>query len=111
MALLSKTAVCLLLAAALFECGPRAQAAAPVLYSIVTNPGEDASTQMNIGWHADIGCTNCFVSYTKKSDTAWARAAKVQGTYAYCDIFNGVYSKTAAGADFHERRGLSSITG
>jgi len=77
-------------------------AVAGSVYSIVTNPGEDASTQVNIGWHADVGVTNCFVTYTKKSDTAWAQAVNVNGTYEYCDVFNGVYSKTAEGANTHE---------
>jgi hypothetical protein len=92
----------LFLSAALLALGWGAPAGAGGVYSIVTNPGEDASTQMNIGWHADLGSTNGFVSYTKKSDTAWARAVNAKGTCERCDIFDGVYSKTAAGADFHE---------
>lgn len=97
-----KLALCLSLSVALHLLGLSAAAAAGSLYSIVTNPGEDASTQMNIGWHADTGSSNCFVSYTKKSDTAWAQAVNVKGTHEYCDAFNGVYSKTAAGANIHE---------
>jgi hypothetical protein len=81
---------------------PSPAPAATVLYSIVTNPGEDAATQMNIGWHADLGCTNAFVSYTKQSDTAWAHATKAEGTNAYCDIFKGIASKAASGADLVE---------
>lgn len=73
--------------------------AASSLYSIVTNPGEDASTQMNINWHAGLGCTNSFVTYTKKSDPAWAHAVKAEGTHERCDVFNGILSKTASGAD------------
>jgi hypothetical protein len=57
---------------------------------------------MNIGWHADIGYTNCFVSYTKKADAAWAHLANVEGTYEYCDAFDGIYSKTASGVDTYE---------
>ena len=51
---------CLLIAAAILVCGFGARAADTSIYSIVTNPGEDCSHQMNIGWHADPGCTNCF---------------------------------------------------
>ena len=72
------------------------------LYCIVTNPGEDCSSQMNIGWHADLGCSNCFFSYTRKSDTSWAHASKVPGTFESSDIFDGVRSKNAAGADILE---------
>jgi hypothetical protein len=92
----------LFLSAAVLSFGLGAPAAASGVYSIVTNPGEDASTRMNIGWHADLESTNGFVTYTKKSDTAWADAANVRGTCERCDIFDGVYSKTAAGADFRE---------
>jgi hypothetical protein len=102
LALLLKVALCLDLSAAILAFGSGAQAAGAVVYSIVTNPGEDSSTQMNIGWHADIGCTNCFVTYTKKSDAAWAHAADVEGTYEYWDGFDGIYSKTASGADVAE---------
>ncbi len=101
-ALLSRTGIWLTLAAALLECSPSAGAATNVLYSIVTNPGEDCSTQMNIGWHADLGYTNCFVTYTKKADAAWAHAAKAEGTNTYCDVFKGISSKTASGADWVE---------
>lgn len=93
----------LFLSAAVLACGWGVLATAADVYSIVTNPGEDASTQMNIGWHADLESTNGFVSYTKKADTVWARAVNVKGTWERCDVFDGVYSKTAAGVDFHER--------
>ena len=87
---------------ALLVLGFGAPASALSVYSIVTNPGEDASTQMNIGWHADLGYTNCFLTYTKKSDTAWTHATEAEGTYEYCDVFDGVYSKTASGTDINE---------
>ena len=79
-----------------------ATAADSKLECIVTNPGENCSTQMNVGWHADLSCSNCFVSYTKKADTAWAQAARAPGTYERCDTFDGVSSKSAAGADIRE---------
>jgi len=51
------------------------------VYMIVTNPGVDMNTEINIGWHADEGYTNCFVEYTTADDTAFAKAKKVNGTY------------------------------
>ena len=72
------------------------------VYSVVTNPGEDCSTEMNIGWHADTGYTHCRVIFTKQSDTTWGSAVTVDGTYGKCDIFNGILSKTPSGADFNE---------
>jgi len=101
--LLLRLAVGLPLAAAAFGFGLAARAAtSPMVYGIVTNPGQNCSTQINIGWHADIAYTNCYLTYTKASDTAWAHAVNVPGTYQYCDIFDGIYSKTASGQDFYE---------
>jgi hypothetical protein len=101
-ALLLKAGLCLALIAAVLNFGWTAQAASPGVCAIVANPGEDCSNQMNLGWHADLGYTNCFVTYTRKSDTAWAAAVTVPGTNTYCNTFNGIYSKTASGADFYE---------
>ena len=58
---------------------------------------------MNIGWHADLGQTNCFVSYTKKSDTNWTQALKATGTFERSEVFNGISSKTPEGKDFNEQ--------
>ncbi len=101
-ALLLRGILCLLLPGAVIDFGGSARAATSVVYAIIANPAEDCSHQMNIGWHADIGYPSCFVTYTKKSDSAWANAVTVQGTNAYCDTFDGIYSKTASGADFYE---------
>jgi hypothetical protein len=100
--LVLKGVLCLSLSAALAEHAVGAQATGIGVYSIVTNPGEDSATQMNIGWQADLDYTNCCVTYTKKSDSLWTHATEVEGTYEYCDIFDEVYSKTASGADTSE---------
>ena len=102
LALLFRGALYISLSTAVLERASGAEVAAASVYSIVTNPGEDCSTQMSIGWHADLGYTNCFVTYTKKSDAAWAHVTNAEGTYEYCDAFDGISSKTAAGADVHE---------
>lgn len=78
---------------------PRAQAE---VYSLIANPAEDCSTQINLGWHADLGDTNAVVVYATKSDTAWAHAITVPGKFQRCDIFDGINSKTPAGADWNE---------
>src|SRR5690349_10586575 len=72
------------------------------VYSIIANPGEDCSTQMNIGWQADLTETNCAVVYTTRSDTSWAHAARARGRFERCDIFDGINSKTPAGVDWKE---------
>ncbi len=51
------------------------------VYTIVTNPGQDSKTQINIGWFADYSYTNCYVQYTVASDTSFASAKTAKGTY------------------------------
>ncbi len=72
------------------------------VYSIIANPAEDCSTQMNIGWHADLAATNCVVVYTPATNSSWAQAATVRGKFERCEIFDGIKSKTPTGADWKE---------
>ncbi|HOC56685.1 MAG TPA: immunoglobulin domain-containing protein [Verrucomicrobiota bacterium] len=102
LALVIRVATCLVLLGALVGSGGGAQGATPLVYGIVTNPGEDCSREMNIGWHANVGYTSCYVTYTRESDTAWANATTVYGTNVYCSTFDGIYSKTPGGGDFYE---------
>lgn len=61
--------------------GAIAEAASTNIKMIVTNPGENASTQMNVGFHAPLSYTNCYVQYTTTNDTSWASAKTNKGTY------------------------------
>lgn len=72
------------------------------VYSIIANPAEDCSTQMNLGWHADLSDTNAVVVYTTKADTSWSHAATARAKFERCEIFDGINSKTPAGADWKE---------
>lgn len=49
------------------------------VYTIVTNPGENMNTQMNISFHADEGYTGCYVEYTTAGDTSFSAAKKNYG--------------------------------
>lgn len=49
-------------------------------YTIVCNPGEEASTEMRINWHTNEGITDSYVLYSKKTDTKWESATKVTPT-------------------------------
>lgn len=62
------------------------------VYMIITNPGQDMNTEINIGWHADEGYTNCFVEYTTADDTEFANAKKVEGTYD-ADAYKWFYDR------------------
>lgn len=72
------------------------------VYSITASPAEDSSTQMNIGWHADLDETSCSVVYTQKADGAWAAAKMVAGSAQRTDIFAGIESKSPDGQDWIE---------
>ncbi len=70
------------------------------IYTIVTNPGEDSRTQMNVSWHADYTFTGCYVEYTKASDTGFAMSKTASGTYSaedYLWFFQRNYGKTGSG--------------
>ncbi|MBQ7048186.1 MAG: fibronectin type III domain-containing protein [Clostridia bacterium] len=75
---------------------------------IVTNPAEDASTSMNVGFHAELGYTNCYVQYTLKSDTEWANAKNQTGSFVVygadetTNPFYNTYSKDAAGENYYQ---------
>lgn len=70
--------------------------------ALTANPAEDCSTQMNIGWHADLDDTSCSVVYTQKQDTGWARATTVAGKSQRSEVFDGIDSKTPDGKDWKE---------
>ena len=61
-------------------------------YLIVTNPGEDMSSEINISWHSDIEGT--FVEYTVDSDTEFSSAKKVDGE-CHAVVFNDTSTKEA----------------
>ena len=54
---------------------------------IVTNPGEDVSSQMNISWHMSEGLTNGHLIYTLVNDVDWSEAVTLYGEYDLIDIF------------------------
>lgn len=78
--------------------GAVASASSDNIRMIVTNPGEIACTQMNVGFHAPLSYTNCYVEYTVVGDTSWASAEKSKGSYTVYDAdesINPFYNKYA----------------
>ncbi len=73
------------------------------VYMIVTNPGENMDTQMNISWHSDFTYTDCYVEYTTADDTAFAKAVRVDGSYDDDDYlwFMDRSTTIAIGPDYH----------
>lgn len=70
--------------------------------ALTANPGEDCSTQINIGWHADLGETSCSVMYTTRQDSEWKLATTVTGQARLAEVFHGIDSKTPDGIDWKE---------
>lgn len=69
---------------------------------VTANPAEDCSTQMNIGWHANLDEVSCAVVYTERADADWAHATTVAGTSQRSDVFDGIDSKLPDGTDWKE---------
>ena len=73
------------------------------VYTVIANPGENASKSVRLNWHSEIDndATQCF--YTDCSDIHWARAKKVAPQQEICEVFDSMYSKTPEGENFYER--------
>lgn len=72
------------------------------IYSIVTCPGEDTQTQMNISWAADTTLTESYVLYTTVKDKKWRKAKRAQTEQSICAVFDSIYSKTPSGENYYE---------
>ncbi len=78
------------------------------VHHIVTNPAENCSTAMNIGFLADTGYTKCYVQYTTADDTAFANALTNSGTQkAYgasesSNPFYNVYATTSSNTAYYQ---------
>lgn len=73
------------------------------IFSISCGPGADASGSMMISWATDSTEVASYVEYTKSADTKWRYAKKAEPEQKYfCTDFDGIWSKTADGADFYE---------
>lgn len=76
--------------------------AGAAIRAITANPAEDCSSEVNIGWHADLDEVACKVVYTEKSDADWARAMTVEGKSLPSEVFDGIDSKLPDGKDWKE---------
>ena len=70
--------------------------------AVTANPGENCSTQINIGWHADLAETSCSLVITENHDSGWAHAKIVPGESRPSEVFDGIDSKTPEGKDWKE---------
>lgn len=79
-------------------------------HTIITNPGEDASSEMNISWHMDKEARGAKIVYTKKSDTEWEDAITLEAISEDSDVFENMASKNAKGEDIIENPHIQHCT-
>ena len=71
-------------------------------YTVIANPGENASTEIRLNWHTNPGSGDSYITYTKKTDKNWEKAITVQADQDLCTVFDSIYSKKPGGEDFYE---------
>jgi predicted phosphodiesterase len=71
-------------------------------YTIIANPGENASREIRLNWHTKLGSGDSQITYAKKSDKNWKKAIRVLAEQELCIVFDTIYSKKANGENFHE---------
>lgn len=71
-------------------------------YTVIANPGEDASTEIRFNWHTDLDDGDSYITYTKRSDKKWKRAITTRADQELCTVFDSIYSKKPNGEDFYE---------
>lgn len=71
-------------------------------YTVIANPGENASSQINLNWHTDPGTGAANITYTRKSDRKWKKAQTLKADQALVTVFDSIYSKRPNGEDFYE---------
>lgn len=71
-------------------------------YTIIANPGENASSEMRFNWHQDLDKGKSYIVYTTLSDKDWKKAKEVGSNQEICTVFDSIYSKRPNGEDFYE---------
>ncbi len=71
-------------------------------YTIIANPGENASREIRLNWHTNLGSDGSYITYTKKSDKNWKKAIRVRADQELCTVFDSIYSKKPNGENFYE---------
>ncbi len=97
---MKKLSVLLLAIVALLGLNPALSQTKP--YTVIANPGENASNEIRLNWHTDLGSGDSYIIYTKKSDRNWKKAITAKGDQEVCTVFDSIYSKKPNGENFYE---------
>lgn len=73
------------------------------VYTVIANPGENASNSIRINWHSDIDSENTYCLYTECNDTNWEHSKKAVPQSELCTAFDSMYSKTADNKNIYEQ--------
>ena len=71
-------------------------------YTVIANPGENASTEIRFNWHTDLNDTSAYLAYTKVTDRNWRNTKVARAHLELCTVFDSIYSKRPNGEDFFE---------
>lgn len=73
------------------------------VYTIIANPGENASKSIRINWHSDLNDEPAYCFYTECNNNNWNKAKKAIAKQELCTAYDSMYSKTPAGENIYER--------
>ena len=71
-------------------------------FGIITNPGEDASTTINISFQTYFDVSECEVEYTVKTDEYWFKSKTIKALGEKNLCFDGNSSKDSSGTNITE---------
>ena len=97
---MKKTSLFLIALIALLGLNPALSQTKP--YTVIANPGANASNEIRLNWHTDLGSGDSYISYTKKSDKNWKSVTTVRAEQTVCTVFDSIYSKKPNGENFYE---------
>ncbi|MBL1411469.1 purple acid phosphatase family protein [Sphingobacterium faecale] len=72
------------------------------IYTVIANPGQNASTEIRLNWHQELGSGKSYITYTQTTDKNWKKAVTIEADQSLCSVFDSIYSKRPNGEDFYE---------
>lgn len=72
-------------------------------FTVIANPGENASTEVRLNWHTDPDSEASLIIYTPITDKDWREALTARAAQELITAFDSIYSKKANNEDYYER--------
>ena len=72
------------------------------IYTLIANPGENASNEIRFNWHQDLNMGKSYIIYTPLTNKDWKKAKIFEADQAICTVFDSIYSKRPNGEDYYE---------